>query len=107
MSLVSASPTQPRLNKKLIDETYSLKHSNQRVRAYQQLVEVLHVIRLHHGQVSLGLHVYHGCLAVGRLHAETCGCACLTHHGCRCGDQLTSRRANGDIAYWGLQYLKK
>lgn len=74
---------------------------------YKQLVEVLHIIRLHHRQVALGLHVHNSGLTVRCLHAETHWCSTQTYstQRCGCGDQLASWSANRDVTSWGLKDL--
>ena len=91
--------------------TYTpLRHgaSAQHRSAYQQLVKVLHVVRLHHRQVALRLHVHHAGLAVGGLHAETDRSAAQAHgphHRRRRGNQLTSWRSDRHVTDWRLQDL--
>ena len=72
------------------------------VHVHQQLVKVLHVIRLHRRQVSLWLKVHHLRLAVGGLHAEPHRRAGERRRRRR---QLASRRSDWDVSGRRLQNL--
>lgn len=69
---------------------------------YQQLVKVLHVVWLHHGQVPLGLHVHNLGLCVRGLHPEP---SRSPSHGGGGRNQLTGRRTDGDVPCRGLENL--
>lgn len=69
----------------------------------QQLVKVLHVVRLHHGKVPLGLHVHNLGLCVRGLHPEPCR---SPSHGGGGRDQLPGRGTDGDVPCRRLENLE-